>query len=30
MPEAANHMRLGNFSEKVPINTLYQQRFEYM
>jgi hypothetical protein len=29
-PEATNHMRLGNFSEKVTTITQYQQRFEYM
>ena len=29
-PEAANHMKLGNFSEKTAANTQYQQRFEYM
>lgn len=29
-PEAANHMKLGNFSEKTANNTQYQQRFEYM
>lgn len=29
-PEAANHMKLGNFSEKTALNTQYQQRFEYM